>query len=244
MDRKGFKNRMKQYKKAREENPGLKYWEWKAIPKYDEGGKVTPTQEEYISEQIAAKKAAALEKSRTRELPSYPLKGEVLSEQQWLQNLNEREMNVRNSKLPQFVKNVNLASIADERAAGYYNYLGSNCFGPTCAATIADNYGLNFVGSEQFRQNYQNYGFKKINKPSPSDIVIDVYEGAGRHTMMLDENDNGVLRFNHSNGGFAPGNIRKNAKYPFKGEMESYTYTGTPADSAQWINQYRQLYGK
>lgn len=40
MDRKGFKNRLKQYKKAREENPGLKYWEWKDIPKYDEGGEV------------------------------------------------------------------------------------------------------------------------------------------------------------------------------------------------------------
>lgn len=38
MDREGFRNRLKQYKKAREENPGLKYWEWKAIPKYDEGG--------------------------------------------------------------------------------------------------------------------------------------------------------------------------------------------------------------
>lgn len=37
MNREGFRNRMKQYKKAREENPGLKYWEWKDIPKYDEG---------------------------------------------------------------------------------------------------------------------------------------------------------------------------------------------------------------
>lgn len=37
MDREGFRNRLKQYKKAREENPGLKYWEWKSIPKYDEG---------------------------------------------------------------------------------------------------------------------------------------------------------------------------------------------------------------
>ena len=36
MDREGFRNRLKQYKKAREENPGLKYWEWKYIPKYDE----------------------------------------------------------------------------------------------------------------------------------------------------------------------------------------------------------------
>lgn len=40
MDREGFRNRMKQYKKAREENPGLKYWEWKAIPKYAGGGEV------------------------------------------------------------------------------------------------------------------------------------------------------------------------------------------------------------
>lgn len=37
MDREGFRNRFKQYKKAREENPGLKYWEWKNIPKYGEG---------------------------------------------------------------------------------------------------------------------------------------------------------------------------------------------------------------
>lgn len=37
MERNEFKSRMKQYKKAREENPGLKYWEWKGIPKYDEG---------------------------------------------------------------------------------------------------------------------------------------------------------------------------------------------------------------
>ena len=37
MDREGFRSRLKQYKKAREENPGLKYWEWKDVPKYDEG---------------------------------------------------------------------------------------------------------------------------------------------------------------------------------------------------------------
>ena len=40
MDREGFRNRLKQYKQAREENPGLKYWEWKDIPKYDEGTKL------------------------------------------------------------------------------------------------------------------------------------------------------------------------------------------------------------
>lgn len=40
MDREGFRSRLQQYKKAREENPGLKYWEWKSLPKYDEGGEV------------------------------------------------------------------------------------------------------------------------------------------------------------------------------------------------------------
>ena len=43
MDREGFRNRMKQYKEARGQNPQLKYWEWKAqpaekdIPKYEDG---------------------------------------------------------------------------------------------------------------------------------------------------------------------------------------------------------------
>lgn len=43
MDREGFRNRLKQYKEARGQNPQLKYWEWKAqpaeeeTPKYEEG---------------------------------------------------------------------------------------------------------------------------------------------------------------------------------------------------------------
>lgn len=54
MDREGFRDRMKQYKKAREESPGLKYWEWKNIPKYDSGtGAVMgpPTEEQWWQEQ-------------------------------------------------------------------------------------------------------------------------------------------------------------------------------------------------
>ena len=51
MDREGFRNRLKQYKKAREENPGLKYLEWKNLPKYDEGTEGVmgpPTYEEQV----------------------------------------------------------------------------------------------------------------------------------------------------------------------------------------------------
>lgn len=37
MERNEFRERMNQFKKAREANPQLSYWEWKSIPKYDDG---------------------------------------------------------------------------------------------------------------------------------------------------------------------------------------------------------------
>ena len=39
MDREGFRSRLKQYKEAKGFDPQLKYWEWKDIPKYDDGYK-------------------------------------------------------------------------------------------------------------------------------------------------------------------------------------------------------------
>jgi hypothetical protein len=46
--------------------------------------------------------------------------------------------------------------------------------------------------------------------------------------MFNGKDKNGTLRFNASNGGFGPENIRKNARYPFNGVMETYTFVGTP----------------
>ena len=59
MDREGFRNRLKQYKKAREENPGLKYWEWKNIPKYNEGIDGVPPQKYRVVGKDPAFKEAA-----------------------------------------------------------------------------------------------------------------------------------------------------------------------------------------
>lgn len=52
MDRERFRNRLKQYKKAREENPGLKYWEWKNIPKYADGDVVEDPEVLRLKQQI------------------------------------------------------------------------------------------------------------------------------------------------------------------------------------------------
>ena len=193
-----------------------------------------------IEEEIRKVREAALQRSRERTLPTLPLKNKVLSEQEWLQSLNKREQDIKKHPISPMIDKMRLEGVNNERKAGYQNYLGSNCLGPTCAATAANNYGLDFVGSQQFRDNYQKYGFKKIDNSEvqPGDIVIDVVNRVGSHTMMLDNKDKG-LRFNHSNGGWYAQNIRKNAKYPFKGEMESYTFVGTPSDSIRWTKQYQ-----
>ena len=213
MDREGFRNRLKQYKQAREENPGLKYWEWKDIPKYAEGGKVIPTQEEYIAEQIAARKAAALEKSLSRTMPRVP------------QGIKTGE---RWNPITKKVEDIH------------------EC-GPSCAYTFSDNYGQNWMGSEDFKQNHANYGWRQIPWESrqPGDAVLIVDDkGTARHTMMYDsDNAQGKPLFNHSNGGHDESAIRKKAKYPHHNPYLTYEFVGTPADSIQWINDYKKIYG-
>lgn len=204
---------MKQYKQAREGNPGLKYWEWKAIPKYDEGGKVIPTQEEYIAEQIAARKAAALEKSLSRTTPRVP-QG-IKTGERW---------NPITKKVEDILE----------------------C-GPSCAYTFSDNYGQNWMGSEDFKQNHTNYGWKQVpweqRQPGNAVLIVDD-SGTAKHTMMYDsDNAQGQPLFNHSNGGHDESAIRKKAKYPHHNPYLTYEFVGTPADSTQWINDYKKLYG-
>lgn len=219
MDREGFRNRLKQYKQAREENPGLKYWEWKNIPKYDEGTddvgnkKAILTQEEYIAEQIAARKAAALEKSLSRTMP----------------------------RVPQGIKTGERWNPVTNKVEDIHE-----C-GPSCAYTFSDNYGQNWTGSEDFKQNHTNYGWKQVpwEQRQPGDAVLIVDDkGTAKHTMMYDsDNSQGQPLFNHSNGGRDESAIRKKAKYPHHNPYLTYEFVGTPADSTQWINDYKKIYG-
>lgn len=215
-----------------------------------------PTQEEYIAQQIANKRTSALDKSRNRIYPRVPMSGTRMTEEEWLADLNNREDDIRNAMqsgyLTPFLRNKlnsDLRAVTTERNMGYDAYRGTGePLGSSCTATAFDNYGMDIISSELFRQNHEKYGFKNISNfdVQPSDIVIDVENGKGSHTMMLNSGtvaDNN-LRFNASNGGFEPQHIRKNAKYPFKGSMESYTFVGTPADSTQWINEYKEMYNK
>ena len=192
------------------------------LPVYAQGGVIEngeddektaiPTQEEYIAQQIAAKKAAALEKSLTRTMPRIP---KICIGQHWNPYTQKVE--------PTYME------------------------GSTCAYTFSDNYGQNWMGSEDFRYNHKKYGWRQIPWESrqPGDAVLIIGDdNVAKHTMMYDsDNEYGQPLFNHSNGGGDESAIRKKAKYPHHNPYLTYEFVGTPADSTQWINDYKKLYG-
>lgn len=205
MDREGFRNRLKQYKQAREGNPGLKYWEWKAqpaekvIPKYDEGGRVIPTQEEYITQQIDAKKAAALANFRNATEPVLPIiNGEP---------------------------NVN-----------------------SCIYTALNMYGKKYAtsGNWTFYDDPGKYGFKRkeLTEAQPSDLIQVLDKNKPYHMMMLDGYDQGLPLYNYSRGvkGDSSDIVKAKTNFPNTKKL-AYEFVGTPADSTQWINDYKKLYG-
>ena len=185
------------------------------IPMYGEGTYgVTgpPTEEEYIAQQIDAKKAAALKKSLSRTMPRVP---KIITGEQW---------NPTTRKVEPIYKE-----------------------GDSCAYTFADNYGQNWMGCEDFRQNHKKYGWRQIpweqRQPGNAVLIIGDDDDA-KHTMMYDsDNAQGQPLFNHSNGGSDENAIRKKAKYPHHNPYLTYEYVGTAADSTQWKNEYKQLYG-
>ena len=188
------------------------------VDRYAEGGEVgdkkaIPTQEEYIAQQIELEKAAALAKSLSRTMPRIPL-GEKRGER-W---------NPHTGKVENIYE-----------------------LGSSCAYTFADNYGQNWMSSEDFRQNHADYGWKQVpweqRQPGNAVLIVDD-SGTAKHTMMYDsDNAQGQPLFNHSNGGHDESAIRKKAKYPHHNPYLTYEFVGTPADSTQWINDYKKIYG-
>ena len=180
----------------------------------ENNSKAIPTQNEYITEQIEAKKQAALNKSLQRKMP----------------------------KVPKGIKRGERWNPITKKVEDIYET------GNSCAYTFADNYGLNFTSSEDFRQNHKKYGFKQINwenRKAGDGVLVIGDDNIAKHTMMYDsDNAEGQPLYNHSNGGSDEYAIRKKAKYPVSlNNKLTYTYVGTPTDSAQWINQYKQIYG-
>ena len=230
------------------------------------GDNNVPTQEEYIAQQIAAKRAAALDKSRNRTSVRVPMIPNPMTEEQWRNYVNnnirlqEEQLSRIMSRYDQYKNRYGIRAIQDEQEAldkyleekdkGYPKLVpGSNCM-----YNAGDCYGLNIPGNLTFAAKHKELGFKKAPKGSmePGDIVQDVSTRKPIHAMIYDSKDSeGNLLFNYARGDTGDDafdineNYIKQGKYtiPIK-DFDVYKYVGTPADSTQWINEYKQKYGK
>lgn len=223
------------------------------------------TVDEYITQQILNVKQSALNKSRTRRLPKVPIKYSESEESHQRRNreyirslefeLQQKkdllEYNKRQDGLIYFghvsdqTKQLQqqIEDLQDKISIGIPR--SGEILGPSCAATFADNYNMDFIGSEQFRQNAQKYGFKqkdfKNRKPGDAVLVYNTDADKATHTMMYDSDIDGVPTYNHSNGGVDSQSLRVRGRYPFKeGTIPLiYEYVGTPADSIRWSNEFK-----
>ena len=210
--------------------------------------------EDFIAQKINEKRAAALDKSRNRtsvRIPMVPNKrpidvweGLLNNNIEYTEESLSRAMAEGNKKLAA-LRQEELDSYLKEKDKGYPKLVP----GANCMYNAGDCYGLNIPGNQTFVAKHKELGFKKAPKGSmePGDIVQDVRGGTPIHAMIYDGKDTeGNLLFNYARGnGYADlenGYVKQgNYPLPIK-DFDVYKYVGTPADSTQWINEYKEMY--
>ena len=219
----------------------------------DEKETAIPTQEEYIAQQIAAKRAAALDKSRNRTSIRVPMINNPQSEEQWKKSMDER-IRITEEQLSKSMATGDL-EMAEFLQSALDNLLNQKYIpvvaGFNCMYNAGDCYGLNIPSNQVFAAKHKELGFEKTDKDNlePGDLVQDIKGRIPVHAMIYDSKDSeGNLLFNYAKGhtdsladdmGY---NYAKQGKYPMK-NYDVYKYVGTPADSTQWINDYKKIYG-
>ncbi len=260
MEREAFRQRMQQYKQARENNPQLKYWDWK---KYADG---TDGVNDFITEQIKQKIQQAFNKSKTRTMPSVPLVGGTknpqtpeqfdLERSKALQKYQKEMQNIESQGIYNFTtrqKDIPLHlqrqyEVAKKSYDTWNNMVYQptigGAIGPSCIYTATDNYGSQYLQPSNvafMNQPASVSGFTKIDNSNvqPGDIVIRT-DGNNNHAMIYAGKDARGPIYNHSNGGQEASDYRKNAHYPATNEqLSTYRFTGTHNDSIQWKNSIK-----
>ena len=221
-----------------------------------------PTLAEYITTQIANKRAAALDKSRNRTSVKVPMVVNHETEEEWKNRINDNirlEEELLSRMMAEYGNSNNffdrraiqrrqnlLDELLKEKDKGYSKLIP----GANCMYNAGDCYGLNIPGNQTFAAKHKEKGFKRVNNSNmePGDIVQDNRTGTPIHAMVYDSKDvEGNLRFNYARGssiGDINADYVKQGKYPLPlKDYAIYRFVGTPADSTQWINEYKQQYG-
>lgn len=333
MDREGFRNRMKQYKEARGQNPQLKYWEWKqkydSAPQPDEMPSTSQPDSQSNSSNQLSNRAHRWDESNTRinrepydspyedaryhdyRKPRFELRkgnvhyanpnvlkwmgrigkvmrcGSVLGEV--VQNLFPSEEAESYSRLQLQMHNTNKAllddspkmykdggevgdnkaiptqeeyiaeQIAAKKATALSNFrsvtepvlpiINGQPNVNSCIYTALNMYGRQYAtpGNWTFYDDPGKHGFKQkeLSKAQPSDLIQVFDKNKPYHMMMLDGYDEqGHPLYNYSRGmkGDSSDIVKAKTNFPNTKKL-AYEFVGTPADSTQWKNEYKKLYG-
>lgn len=254
MDRQAFKQRMKQLKQYREQNPGKTYLDFKS---YADGGQ-TGDPDEYITQQIQQKRKQALLKSQQRDKGVLPVVGgrpNPISREQFMQT-REQDIQKASRDVEDFKRLAEIQpflyqqklDVANKKlqalqATTYQPTIGGE-IGPGCIYTATDNYGPMYqrASNVEFESlPASKSGFTKVplNKVQAGDIVIRHGDNGSRHAMIFDSyGPDSTMLYNHSNGGGETTDYRHKGRYPSKKEqLNAYTFTGTHNDSVNWKKQ-------
>ena len=225
---------------------------------HDDGGPLGEKNlslEDFITQKINEKRAAALDKSRNRTSVRVPMIPNPITEEEWKDSyIRLYRDNQESAIAARQSGNIELAEILEKRMQIYKNeYMN---YSPTipasnCMYNAGDCYGLNIPGNQTFAATHKEKGFKKVDSSNiePGDIVqsINTY-GIPVHAMIFDSKDkNGKPLYNYARG-FYSGSFNKDyvkqGHYPMDTNALIYRYIGTPADSTQWINEYKEMKNK
>ena len=110
-------------------------------------------------------------------------------------------------------------------------------------------YGKKYAtpGNWTFYDNPGKHGFKQkeLSKASPADLIQVFDKNEPYHMMMLDGYDEqGHPLYNYSRGmkGDSSDIVKAKTNFPNTKKL-AYEFVGTSADSIQWINDYKKIYG-
>lgn len=238
------------------------------VVRYDDGGDINYqgqsfiTREQFLDNERQKIIDNAYENSMEIEFPRVPIIQLTQAERDSLEseyNHNVRKINAYNnskSSFGNFIK-TNDQHLRDtiNRNLAIEQMLQQNCRnGSSCTYTATSHYGDKYqnASSQNFVATNNNNTFKEVDSPQKGDIVISFMDNEGvitpHHTLMFSKYDeNGVPRYNASNGGDSSESLRFNQRYPKQHSFKYYRFVGDEEDNNKWnieYNKYVNAYNK
>lgn len=231
-----------------------------------------PTRDEFITQKLDSIRQSALDKARnTTETVNIKIKDPIQAEENrryllaLLSTINynlwdeiftlykDEILSGKNLNFSNYFQGLDLEEV-NSIYSMYQNAVSDGDYvkAANCIANLSRFYPKGLPsGNQTFSANPGKYGFQKIDNKDiqPGDLVqfAETSRNITQHAAMFNGyNDKGIPTFNYSDG--SESGWKTNKKYIDRDLFldpkmaYTYTYTGTSQDSANWTNQWQQLF--